>query len=144
MSKVDSNGRRHHTGRLPSFGVIGLGTVGGTVAAAFEAVDNAVVGFDPYVGTGSAADLAACGVIFVCVPTPPSEEGSLDVTAVWKAITDVEPYLAERTIVVVKSTVPPGTSDRLTDAFPRLEFASIPEFLVARAPGRRTRGRIAS
>jgi UDPglucose 6-dehydrogenase len=134
MIQGSSNGKRLNDDRFRAIGVIGLGTVGGTVAEAFRAAGNVVVGYDPYLGVGSPAELAACGVLFVCVPTPASDDGSLDVSAVWKAMTDVEPYLAERTIVVVKSTVPPGTSDGLSDAFPRLDFASVPEFLVARAP----------
>jgi 3-hydroxyisobutyrate dehydrogenase-like beta-hydroxyacid dehydrogenase len=134
ISRGSGNRKRLHDDPLRAIGVIGLGTVGGTVADAFRVAGNVVIGYDPYLGVGSPAELAACSVLFVCVPTPGSDDGSLDVSAVWKATTDVEPYLAERTIVVVKSTVPPGTSDGLSEAFPRLDFASIPEFLVTRAP----------
>jgi UDPglucose 6-dehydrogenase len=89
--------------------------------------------YDPYLDIGHAADLGTCFVVFVCVPTPGSVDGSLDVTPVWKAVADIEPHLAAGAIVAVKSTVPPGTSDALADEYPHLEFASVPEFLVASA-----------
>ncbi len=73
-------------------------------------------------------------MVFICVPTPASDDGTLDTVAVWKAVRDVEPSLTDGTIVAVKSTVPPGTSDRLATEFPRLQLASVPEFLVAARP----------
>jgi len=42
--------------------------------------------------------------------------------------------VTDGTVVVVKSTVAPGTSDALAEEYPNLDFAIIPEFLVARAP----------
>lgn len=119
---------------MTTVGVIGLGVVGGTVVGALEAVGVSVRGYDPYVGVGEPGRLAAAEVVFVCVPTPASDDGGLDTTAVWKAVREIEPHLQDATIVAVKSTVPPGTSDELAEEFPRLEFASVPEFLVAARP----------
>jgi UDPglucose 6-dehydrogenase len=72
--------------------------------------------------------------VFLCVPTPSANTGELDTSAVWKAVRDVEADLPDGTIVGVRSTVPPGTSDALALDFPRFEFASVPEFLVATRP----------
>jgi UDPglucose 6-dehydrogenase len=104
------------------------------VAQALHAAGVAVRGYDPYVGAGEPEKLAGCEVVYVCVPTPGSDDGSLDTTAVWKAIHEIEPHLRDATVVAVKSTVPPGTSDDLAAEFERLELASVPEFLVAARP----------
>lgn len=115
-------------------GVVGLGVVGGTIAEACGAAGVAARGYDPYRGLGSPADLTGCTVVFLCVPTPRGEDGSHDLTEVWAALEDVEPSLSEGTVIAIKSTVPPGTCDALAAAFPRIGFASVPEFLVATRP----------
>jgi len=70
---------------------------------------------------------------FLAVPTPQSDDGSADVSAVLKAADDVASVAVRPAIVVVKSTVPVGTNDavqaRLEKATVRLEAASNPEFL---------------
>lgn len=50
------------------------------------------------------------------------------------AIRAMAPVVSPDAIVVVKSTVPPGTADRLALRWPTIEFASVPEFLVANDP----------
>jgi UDPglucose 6-dehydrogenase len=115
-------------------GVVGLGAVGGTVARAMSQAGLTVRGFDPYLGRSDPERLSNAEMVFVCVPTPPADDDLLDTTAVWKALREIEPHLVDGTVVAVKSTVPPGTSDALAEDFPRLRLASVPEFLVAAAP----------
>lgn len=116
-------------GRL--VGVVGLGVVGGTVAQAFREAGVQTRGYDRYLDIGRPADLAGCSVVFVCVPTPGAPDGKHDVTEVWTAVKEIEPHLDPGSVVAIKSTVPPGTCDLLGTEFPRIEFASVPEFLVA-------------
>ena len=115
-------------------GVIGLGMVGGAVSKACFNAGLRVLGYDRYLGVGDPEHLAECRVVFLCVPTPASPDGGFDLGEVWAAVREIEPVLGEGSIVAVKSTVPPGTVDRLTEAFPRIEFADLPEFLVASNP----------
>lgn len=115
-------------------GIVGLGIVGGTLASALEATGVAVRGYDKYRPAGAPEDLAGCEVVFVCVPTPRSDDGGHDLTEVWAAVGAVAPHLDEGAIVGVRSTVPPGTCAQLQPAFPRLRIASVPEFLVATNP----------
>jgi UDPglucose 6-dehydrogenase len=120
--------------RMEPIGVVGLGAVGGTVARAFEEAGLPVRGYDRYLEIGAADDLGSCRAVFVCVPTPLSEDGGFDTGEVRSAISEIEPHLRDGTVIAVKSTVPPGTSDALTAEFPRLDFASVPEFLVQARP----------
>jgi UDPglucose 6-dehydrogenase len=115
-------------------GVVGLGVVGRTTRDAFDESGIATVGYDPYLGVGGSVELAACDVVFVCVPTPSTRQGGYDLAEVWAATENIAANSRPATIVAIKSTVPPGTSDRLAMAFPSLRFASVPEFLVATDP----------
>jgi UDPglucose 6-dehydrogenase len=115
-------------------GVVGLGVVGGTVARALDEAGVETGRYDRYLDIGQPADLANCEVVFVCVPTPAGEDGSLDLSQVWAAVRAIEPQIENGTVIAIKSTVPPGTCDQLASEFPQLEFASVPEFLVASRP----------
>jgi UDPglucose 6-dehydrogenase len=119
---------------MKTVGVVGLGVVGGTVARAFADAGVPVRGYDRYLEIGAAEDLAGCSVVFMCVPTPSNDGEGHDLTEVWSALREIEPHLDDGTVVATKSTVPPGTSDALAEAFPRLEFLVAPEFLVATQP----------
>ena len=60
-------------------------------------------------------------VIFLCLPTPPNEDGSADLQYVLKVADDIGNILAENPsnefkVIVDKSTVPIGTSELVTDA----------------------------
>ncbi|MCI0366407.1 MAG: UDP-glucose/GDP-mannose dehydrogenase family protein [Phycisphaerales bacterium] len=79
-------------------------------------------------------------VIFICVGTPPNEDGSADVTHVLAAAEDIARAIdqlgpsAAPKLVVVKSTVPVGTSHRVRDLIRsatknKFYIANNPEFL---------------
>lgn len=72
-------------------------------------------------------------VIFICVGTP-TRQGRADLSFVYAAGRSIALSLKERAIVVVKSTVPPGTNRSLAKKMKKLaknsfEVASVPEFL---------------
>jgi UDPglucose 6-dehydrogenase len=119
---------------IERIGVVGLGMVGGAVSRAFQKAGTPVDGYDRYLGVGAPERLAGCRVVFLCVPTPNRPNGSFDLSEVWSAVREIEPVLPEGCVVAVKSTVAPGTIDRLASSFPRIEFAAVPEFLVATDP----------
>lgn len=79
-------------------------------------------------------------VIFLCLPTPPDDDGSADLGYVLAAATEIGGILNDHPecgyrIIVDKSTVPAGTSEKVTAAVraaaPKAEFdvVSNPEFL---------------
>ena len=72
-------------------------------------------------------------VLFVCVGTPPTYSGDADLSAVWSVV-DQLPALEERAILVMKSTVPVGTGDKVRAALDarglaHVGYVSNPEFL---------------
>lgn len=115
-------------------GVIGLGMVGEAVAFGLQWVGHTVVGYDrnPDKNQSPASELAATEMIFVCVPTPPSgPDGSCDISAIESVISNLkrDRYWG---LVVIKSTVTPGTTERLAK-YSGLRLAFCPEFLRERA-----------
>jgi UDPglucose 6-dehydrogenase len=77
------------------------------------------------------AALAGCDVVFVCVPTPSGTDGAADLGAVHTCIAELKAVLTAGAIVVIKSTVPVGTTSAAADLFSTrgIHVASNPEFL---------------
>jgi UDPglucose 6-dehydrogenase len=72
-------------------------------------------------------------IMFVCVGTPPTYSGDADLSAVWTVV-DQLPALEERAILVMKSTVPVGTGEKVRAALDarglaHVGYVSNPEFL---------------
>ena len=122
-------------------GIVGQGFVGTAIKVGFEPHYELETydAFDESKCTGNLADLVAkCEVIFVCVPTPMNKDGTCHtdiVESVVKRINSkrqgyLRTALKHDTIVVLKSTVPPGTTDRLHSKSRGLDVIFNPEFLT--------------
>jgi UDPglucose 6-dehydrogenase len=79
-------------------------------------------------------EVVSAPIMFVCVGTPPTYSGDADLSAVWTVV-DQLPALEERAILVMKSTVPVGTGEKVRARLDALELAHIgyvsnPEFLA--------------
>jgi UDPglucose 6-dehydrogenase len=84
--------------------------------------------------TDTTAAIGDAEVVFLAVGTPPSDDGSADLSALWSVVDSIAPHLHEQAVVVTKSTVPVGTcagiERRLKDRLGReCRVASNPEFL---------------
>ncbi len=78
--------------------------------------------------------LEGCDFAFICVDTPPTYSGDADLSRVWTVIEELKP-LEGRPVLVMKSTVPVGTGEKVRAALDArgLEswgYASNPEFLA--------------
>jgi UDPglucose 6-dehydrogenase len=83
--------------------------------------------------TLDAAEVAAADLLFICVQTPPTYSGDADLSYVWTALDDL-PRVERRQILVMKSTVPVGTGDKVRAALEarglqNVGYVSNPEFL---------------
>jgi len=94
-------------------GIVGYGVVGKALGSLFgyEAGNGEVHVYDKWVqGLNDEPHKAAiqkCGLVFIAVPTLEGPEGACDLNAVEEVVSWVEPALC------IKSTIPPGTVDRL-------------------------------
>jgi UDPglucose 6-dehydrogenase len=80
------------------------------------------------------ADIADCEFLFVCVDTPPTQSGDADLSRVWSVV-DQLPELAGHPVLVMKSTVPVGTGEKIRHGLDQrglehVAYASNPEFLA--------------
>ena len=71
---------------------------------------------------------------FLCVPTPMRKNGSCDLSIVRAALNEVDAVAkalcVEGYIVVIKSTMPPGSTEQLNTEYPNLDIVFNPEFLT--------------
>lgn len=71
---------------------------------------------------------------FLCVPTPMKKSGECDLSIVRECLQNIsdiiEFYQKENFIVILKSTIPPGTTEQLNKEFKFLHIAFNPEFLT--------------
>lgn len=109
--------------------IVGMGIVGTATARALEERKHHQIEFhDPpkgIIGNPMAADF-----VLVCVPTPMAKDGSADLSAIEETaawLSDLG-YCGD---VVVRSTVPPRTGDRLAAMYSSMQWSAWPEFLRA-------------
>ncbi|HMV65377.1 MAG TPA: hypothetical protein PKA64_00910 [Myxococcota bacterium] len=117
---------------IQRIGIIGYGYVGRGTAHAMASVAE-VEWHDPAHAASRPLDamVAWADAVFVCVPTPMGSDGSADlsiVQAVARALAD----LNNEVPVLLKSTVPPGTTAELARRWPVLPLVFTPEFLRER------------
>lgn len=112
-------------------GIIGLGVVGGAVRHGLERIRHEVKGYDLRQPETRLSDVLDTELAFVCVPTPCRPDGSCDISAVELTVNRLD-EAAYKGLVVIKSTVTPGTTERFSASHPRLRFAFCPEFLRER------------
>ena len=103
------------------FGFVGKATLNGLTK------DTETLLIDPKLGTSS-EDLASFdpNFVFICVPTPMGENGSIDSSIIYSVLDDVEKYCPD-TIIILKSTVTPDIIQSLTSNKANIVYN--PEFL---------------
>ena len=109
-----------------SIGIIGGGFVGG---AAKQYYKNALVyDIDPTRANASFDDACKQDYIFVTVPTPMSENGKINLSAVEEVLAKIP----DGKKVILKSSVVPGTTEKLQEKYPNKKLVYCPEFLTAK------------
>jgi len=110
----------------PLIGFVGQGWIGNNYANDFERRGYTVIRYDitpKYVQNKER--IKDCKIIFIAVPTPSTKEG-FDDSILISAINAT----TEGQIVVIKSTIQVGTTDKLQELFPDRFILHSPEFLT--------------
>jgi len=89
----------------PQIGIVGLGFVGKSMKRLFG--DSAVT-YDVADGASGRSKINMCDVAFVSVPTPVADDGACDTSIVEECVGWIETPQ-----IVLRSTVTPGTTERL-------------------------------
>ncbi len=106
-------------------GIMGLGVVGDGVRDYFERRATPLRVYDPYRGLGSVESINEADIVYICVPTPYLPNVGFDDSALENAIS----LLDGSKIVVIKSTVLPGTTEAYQARYSQHCFLFNPEFL---------------
>ncbi len=115
-----------------SIGIVGQGFVGNAIYQKFKNFyDIATYDLDESKSNSTEETTMTRDIVFVCLPTPMSEDGDCHTGIVEDAIKKVDLY-GKCKIAVIKSTVPPGTADRLNSMYKDMYVAFNPEFLTER------------
>ena len=114
-------------------GIIGNGFVGNSIAFGFSPTHEIKVhDKDPKRNLNTIEEVLECDFIFVAVPTPMNEDGSISLKVVEKALQEISDKNIINNIVILKSTMVPGSTDSFIKQFPKLNIIFNPEFLTER------------
>ncbi len=117
-------------------GIVGYGFVGQAVANGFQVASggkDTIRYYDKYKDTLSLEEVVTKSeFIFVGLPTPMKEdESGIDLTIIKDVVAEICKYTdGTDKIVILKSTITPGTTASLEKAHPNTKFCFNPEFLT--------------
>jgi len=115
-------------------GIVGQGYVGTAVKTVFTShYDVETYDIKEDCSCISISDLVnKVDVVFVCVPTPMNRDGSCNIDIVESVVAEINTAAVDDSdcIVVIKSTIPPGTTARLNRKFRNITVIFNPEFLT--------------
>ena len=110
-------------------GVLGNGFVGESQVFAFSPTTNIrVYDIDPLKSTHTLEETLKSDFVFVCVPTPMKKDGTQDLSYIERVFENAIPG----PVYIIKSTILPGTTQKLVEKFPKLDIIFSPEFLTER------------
>lgn len=112
-------------------GVIGKGVVGTAVYEGLKHLGHTVSFFDKKYEGSKVEDILNTDCVFISVPTNQSSNGDCDTSIVESVVSELN-NRDYKGLVAIKSTVIPGTSDKLASTYPNLRICSVPEFLRAK------------
>jgi UDPglucose 6-dehydrogenase len=116
---------------MKTIGIVGQGFVGNSVKEGLKKYFK-IETYDIIDEKSSVKNLkelfSKSDIMFVCLPTPMKISGECDIKIVDRVFDELNTY-GKKTIIL-KSTVPPGTCDKLSEKYNNLDVVFNPEFLT--------------
>ena len=126
-----------------NIGIIGRGFVGSAVAHGFSdgvgySANIRIYDKDPSKSLNSLEDVVNnSDFIFVSVPTPSNEDGTISIEILNSCIREINDVHSNKEhsnpIILIRSTILPGTSKKIQNTFPDMRIVFNPEFLTERS-----------
>tara|TARA_S200000501_G_scaffold295533_1_gene281535 strand:- start:8752 stop:9600 length:849 start_codon:yes stop_codon:yes gene_type:complete len=122
-----------------NIGIIGKGFVGSAVAGGFSASSGfeaniRIFDVNPKKSLNSLKEtVTKSDFLFVSVPTPANDNGSIDLSYLDKCLNDISVIKGSSSpIILVRSTVVPGSTSKFQKKYKNLKIVFNPEFLTER------------
>jgi len=123
-----------------NIGIIGNGFVGKAIKESFKNYYE-IFTFDKDKRKANVESLnelvSKCKIAFICLPTPMNSDKSCHLDIIEDTLSkiddwcdEMEYYGLEQRTIVIKSTIPPGTTERWNKEYKRIDIAFNPEFLT--------------
>ena len=118
-------------------GIVGQGFVGNAVYQKFKNYYDVLTNdLDENKSTATLENLTQmCSTIFLCLPTPMKSDGKCDTSILEKVLDTIDlltDNLETKKTIVIKSTIPPGTTEKFNKRYESLDIVFNPEFLTER------------
>jgi nucleotide sugar dehydrogenase len=117
-------------------GIIGKGFVGSAVEYGFSCdekykLDIFIYDKNPKLANNSLKETVnSSDIIFLSVPTPVNRDGSINLNIVDSALNEINDCVKNNPIVLIRSTITPGTSQIFQEKYPKINIVFNPEFLT--------------
>lgn len=108
-------------------GIVGLGAVGTANKEGFEYLGHDLFCHDIKFNT-KIDDVAGTEIVFLCVPTPSTDDGQCD-TSILELVINQLNDINYKGIIAIRSTAVPGFTQRMIDTYKNLAICFVPEFL---------------
>ena len=69
-------------------------------------------------------------IIFLCLPTPMNKDGSCHLKIIEDVLDELDSLCKKDKILVIKSTIPPGTTEKWNNTYKNIDIVFNPEFLT--------------
>lgn len=119
-----------------NIGIIGKGFVGSAVEYGFLSSPNIKYNIRIYdkkkhLRTHSLEDTVNCSdIVFLSVPTPTNRDGSINLNIIDQALNEINCCTQGESIVLIRSTIIPGTTKMFQKRYPKIKMVFNPEFLT--------------
>jgi UDPglucose 6-dehydrogenase len=120
-------------------GIIGKGFVGSAVQFGFSPntgcdAEVRVYDKDPNKSLNTLQEVVnKSDFIFLSVPTPSNEDGSINLDIVDEALSDINEVSKKDNVILLRSTMVPGSTNMFQEKYPKLNLVFNPEFLTERS-----------
>tara|TARA_A100001388_G_C28683697_1_gene457647 strand:- start:50 stop:910 length:861 start_codon:yes stop_codon:yes gene_type:complete len=121
-------------------GIVGKGFVGSAVAHGFSSgcgyeANILIYDKNPDLSQNSLEEVVSTSqFIFISVPTPSNKNGSINLDIIKSVISEIDEVETDnKPIILIRSTVVPGTCDQIQNEHPNLKIVFNPEFLTERS-----------
>ena len=124
---------------MKKIGIIGRGFVGSAVEFGFSAQTGCnasvkVYDKNPKLSSNTLEETVnSSDFIFLSVPTPSNLDGSINLDVLSEALFSISKVNQSDNIILIRSTIVPGTTQKFKEKYPKLNLVFNPEFLTERS-----------